>query len=340
MSKRVYLYKVIGLLVGIFIFVYNVDRFGGLTLIFEKLKLMKYFYLFIIANSFAWMLFYTQAWRWLFCEVKERIKFLPLLRIKLSGEAVNFMTPLGFVAGDPVRVLLLRKLVGSEARLRSVVVDRVIHIVSAQIFNLCGIIVLLTQGVNFPLWLNALLLFLYATLSLFFVSVIVSMLTGKGLGWFENIFTLLKLPVRLPTLHSKIMELKDDLDFYHDRSKKPIIMAFSFHFLGRVLGAVEILIAVRCFVGEFHLAFAFVLTALTSFFSFAFGFIPGALGVLEGLYASFFALYGLKPDDGITVQIVRRLRVLFWLAIGMLILEYEEIAHYFKKHKEYGRLGQ
>jgi len=333
MNKRIYIYKAIGLLIGLAIFAYTIEKFGGLELVFNKLKYMKYYYVLIVINSFCWMLFYTEAWRFLFGEVKKKIKFVSLLRVKLSGEAINLMTPLGFIAGDPIRVLLIRKIVGSDARLRTVVVDRALHSIAAQVFNLIAICVLFTQSINFPLWLNIFLVSLYTFLCFILISLVVSMLSGKGFGFLEPIFKFINFSKRLPKVNNKLLELKEDLLYYRDRSKKPIFQALGLHFLGRILGAIEILIALYCFEGHVNLVFAVILTALTSFFTFSFGFIPGALGVLETLYASFFHLYGYDPDVGITIQIVRRLRVLFWIAVGILVIEFDEIIRYFKKDK-------
>jgi len=344
MKKRSYLFKLIGLSIGLLVFAYTIHSFGGIKAVLSNLIQIKYYYILIILNSFIWMLLYTEGWHQLFTSVKHKIRYLALLKVKMSGEGVNFMTPFGFIAGDPVRILLLRKYIGPEARMRSVVIDRVTHSLSAQFFCLIGVLLIFTQDIDFPLWLHVILLVVYIALCLLLSSLIYSMITGRGFGIFEKLiqlvnFILKKLPI--PNVHKLsqglnnfLSDLRNNLEYYKDHPKHPFFISFVFHFLGRLLGAVEILIVFYCFEGHANFIFSYILAALTSFFSVIFGFIPGALGVLESLYANFFILYGFRPEVGLSIQLVRRLRVLFWIGVGILILDYVEIADFFKKFRK------
>lgn len=344
MKKTSYLIKLIGLSIGLLVFVYTIHSFGGFQAVLTNLIQIKYYYVLIIVNSLIWMLLYTEGWHQLFTGIKHKIRYFSLLKIKMSGEGVNFMTPLGFMAGDPVRILLLRKFIGPEARMRSVVIDRVTHSLSAQFFCLIGILLIFTQDIDFPIWLHIFLLAIYFFLSLLFSSLIFSMISGRGFGIFENVirligFILKKIHIRhinklVNNLNNHLTDLRNNLEYYKDHPKHPFFISFVFHFLGRLLGAVEILIIFYCFEGHANFIFSYILATLTSFFSVVFGFIPGALGVLESLYANFFLLYGFRPEVGLSIQIVRRLRVLFWIGVGILILDYSEIADFFKKFRK------
>lgn len=320
-----------GLSIGVLFFFYTVRRFGGFHVVFSHLFQVRYFYFLVGLNSLAWMLLYTEGWYQLFAGMRDKFHFFSLLKVKISGEGVNFMTPLGFIAGDPIRVLLLKKLIGPDARLRSVVIDRLMHSFSAQFFCLMGMLLVFYQQINFPFWLHILILGTYVFLCVFFTFMLWSMITGRGLDWFSFFFRLLNIPKRLPGVADMLFELRDDLAYYRDRPKHPFVISFFLHFLGRVLGAVEIMIILYALGGGMHFGFAVIMASLTSFFGIVFGFIPGALGVLEKLYAEFFLLYGLGPDMGVSVQLVRRVRILFWIFVGILILDYVEISDFFKK---------
>jgi len=249
------------------------------------------------------------------------------------------MTPLGFMAGDPVRILLLRRFFDSEFRLREVVVDRITHSLSAQFFCLIGISLIFTQDINFPFWLHILLLIVYTVLCLILTSVIFCMITGRGFGIFEGVFKLIRLQKRFPKIDSKLSEFRDNLEYYKDHPKHPFFISFLCHFAGRILMAAELMIIFYCYEGHTDFIFAVILTALTSFFSVIFGFIPGAFGVLETLYAEFFMLYGFRPELGLSMQLVRRFRSWFLIGVGVLVLDYGEIADFFKKFRK-KRVGQ
>lgn len=331
MKKEAHILRFLALIIGIGIFIFTVKHFGGIEPVLKNLKDLKYFYALVILNSFLWMLSYTKAWKTLFDSLSEKIHYFHLLKVKLSGEGVNSMTPLGFIAGDPVRILLLKRYVGDESRLRAVVIDRALHSLSAQVFCLMGVLLIFTQKINFPLWLHVILLIVYLFLFTVLMSLIFTMVTGRGFGVFDGLIHLLKIQTKFPKVYAKLTELKSSLEYYKDRSKLPFFLAFVWHFCGRILGAVELMIVFYCLQGEVHFAFIIILTALTSFFSIAFAFIPGALGIVEALYAKFSLLYGFQPELGLTIQIVRRMRVLFWIGIGIVVLDYHEIARFFRK---------
>lgn len=329
-KKNLYLFRVMAFLVGVMFFVTAVENFGGFSEVFYHLRSVGWGYLFVILNSFLWMLGYTQAWRLYFAACYE-IGYFSLLKVKLCGEAVNFMTPLGFILGDSVRVLLLRKYLGPEARLRSIVIDRTTHILAAQIFCFIGFLLIFTQDIVFPFWLHITLMIIYFFIIVVLLSLIFELIHGKGLGFFEPVFRWLKIAKRFPAIDSHISRLRDDLEFYQDKPKKPFLIAFFYHFFSRCLGAVEILIIVWFFQHEFLPIFSVILIALSAFVGLAFSFIPGALGIQETMYAHFFSLYGFLPETGLTLQIVRRLRSLFWIFVGILIMDFAELKDFLKR---------
>ena len=326
------IFRAMALLVGLGIFAYSVKNFGGLSEVWRQLKLLDWGYLAVIANSSLWMLGYTVAWRLYLTDQHHLVPYFSLLRIKLCGEAVNFMTPLGFVLGDSVRVMLLQRFLGPEARLRSVVVDRATHSLAAQFFCLTSVWFVFTQPVDFPRGLFLVVFLTYLVIFSAMLTLVVSMLRGRGFGLFDPLFHRLNIHNRFPKLHERLETLRDDLEFYTDKPKRPFVVAFLYHLFGRYLGAVEILIIGYFFHGEWLFGFSLVLAALTSFFSIVFGFIPGALGVIETLYAQFYAFYGFRPEYGLTVQIIRRLRVLFWVVLGVLILDIPHIKYVVNAH--------
>lgn len=332
MKNKSHIIRLFGFLLGLGILSYTIHSFGGVQEVLNNLWRVGWLYIPLILTSFTWMLLYTEAWRQLLKD-SARIPYLTLLRIKLSGEGVNFMTPLGFIAGDPIRIAMLEKYTDRESRLRSVVIDRTMHSFAAQVFNLCGVFLIFTQRIEFPLSISVALIVIYVLLCALFLSFLISMSTGRGFGPLEAPLRFLKIAYRFPHLHEKLEQLKTDLAFYKERSKRPFYICFALHFLGRILGAIEIMWALYAFEGQVNLLFSWILVTLSSFVAIVGGFIPGALGLLEGLYANFVVLYGFHPQMGLSIQIVRRLRVLFWIGVGILVLDYQQIFNFFNKFR-------
>jgi uncharacterized membrane protein YbhN (UPF0104 family) len=65
---------------------------------------------------------------------------------------------------------------------------------------------------------------------------------------------------------------------------------------------------------------AFLLTSLSLVINSAFFFIPSGVGVFEGGHVFLFHLLGLDPGLGLGVGIIRRIRKVFWILMGFLVL--------------------
>lgn len=328
-SKKNLYQKVIGFLFGVFFFFYTVDRFGGFHVVWDHLQKLGWFYTLVIFNSFVWIVGYSVSWSQVLPRSKT-FSFFKILKAKLAGEAVNSMTPLGFLGGDSVRLMMIQNFVSKEHRLRSVVLDRLTHSFSAQVFNFIAIFFLIAEPIDFPTYLIVIMQCVYFVLGSFMAYLFINIIMGKGLHKPHELFVKLKMEKRFPKLWNKWVSVQTQLMTYQDRSKKPLIISFLFHFFGRCLGVVEIAIVFYAFEGFVSWPFLISLTALTSFFSVVFGFIPGALGVLEALYAEFFILYGLSPESGVSVQIVRRLRILFWMLFAFVLIDFRELLEFIR----------
>jgi uncharacterized protein (TIRG00374 family) len=325
-KTSLHLWRFAALLAGLAITYYTIASFGGFAAIWDELKrLSPWTYAWVLANSVLWTLSYTKGWQLLMHDEKHRIRFLGLFKVKVSGEAVNFLTPAGFIVGDPVRIMLLKKYFGPAARMRSVVVDRALHSLSAQFYCLLAFLLVFTQDVPFPRWMSVSLIAIYFAVFLAVGSFIWTMVSGKGFGRFGKFFRRIRMHERFPRIEAKMVELRRELEVYAGESKTPFVFSFFCHFFGRALGAVEIAVIFYGLTGRFEWVFCAILTALTSFVAVVGGFVPGSAGFLEALYAAFAKLYGFEPAMGITIQLVRRLRVLFWIAAGMLVADYAEI---------------
>ncbi len=324
-NQRASILRFVGLLIGAVLFYVTVQQSGGAEVLWSYLVKLGIHFSWVVVNSFGWMLVYTLAWYYLIHVSTHTVTYLRLLKVKLAGEGVNFMTPLGFFAGDPIRAMMLKKYVGRDVVVGSVVVDRILHSLAAYYFCLAGISILFCQNVNFPLWFSVFLLSTYIILCVgvtFFLALLIRQ--GK-IHYIENHGWTQKLMRRFPKVGNFFRELEDYAAHNRNQSWHFMFKIFVLHFIGRLMGVVEIFAIVYFLKGTANIYFCFALTALTSFFSAVFGFIPGALGVLESMYAQFFALYGLAPEIGVSVQIVRRLRVLVWVAVGILLMDYKQV---------------
>lgn len=311
--------RVVFLVVGAALLTYLLQRTGVGTIL-SYIRDIGWSFLPILVLAFFWFSLYTIAWRQVLKRISAAIPFWQLFRIKLSGEAVNTLTPLGFVGGDPLRIYLLKRFYSVTEGAASVVVDRTLHIMATLVVVIIGIMasflrvkhlpdniqygvpVALTVAIAFITFI-----FIHQRKGLF--SVILSAAVKLGL----------KREFSEETV-ARFEELDGHIVAFYQSSRRNFWIAFGCHTLGRLLGIFEIFIAGRAVENEFTLFAALILCALAPMVNLVFAFVPGALGVLEGAYGGVLYLLGFDPAMGITIQIAKRMRAVVWISIGLLFL--------------------
>lgn len=310
--------KILGLGVGVLLFVGVISQLGPEKILNVVLG-MKGWFIPVLLNTLLWNLSYTAAWRSCFDNLAHTIPFLHLLKVKICGEAVNLMTPLGFIAGDPVRVLLLQKHLGSSTRFASVLVDRLINALATLSFVLTGIVVAFSKSVLFESPYRWGIVGIYIVVISALIFVIVELVRGKGLIRIQR-FLVRHGFRRFHKMQDYLLRMNEDLQGFAGGGVKPLLKSFVFHLIGRVLGVFEIAIIFTYLTGAPHLILALMLTALTSMTHFIFSFIPGGFGIVETLYSRFFSYFSMDPVLGVSMQLIRRGRAFFWIGVGAILL--------------------
>lgn len=271
----------------------------------------------VFLTGVLWYLCYTLAWKQIIKYQENDIPLFPLFRSKIAGEAVNTLQPANFLGGDPIRIYLLRRLSNITCLTASVVVDRTINSMAIVSVIFVGAVFafLKIQGLPKQVLLGA-PVFLVVTSSL-----IVFFLLRQKKGLFDSI---LKLGMRLHLFkhwcerhREKAVEIDEKVLKLYQKSRAAFWEAFVFHVAGRVLGIVEIYLIGKALTPDFTFLFALFLATLSPIINMAFAYIPGALGVMEGAYTGALYLLGLDPAVGFTIQMVKRIRALFWIGLGM-----------------------
>lgn len=310
----------IGLVLGLACLIYWINRLG-VTVIFHTLSDLKWHAFLLFFNSFAWYLFYTQAWKMYFSNLSHSISFKKLLRIRICGEAITLMTPLGFVAGDPVRVALLEKIMGPGTRMGSVIVDRLIHILASFIFIFTGILLTFNQVLPVTEVFRYIFLGVYFLLMTLIFSMIINLLGGEKLTIIHFLLHHLRISKKFPQIEAGFHEFYQELKLFKKGRISYFILSLIYHFIGRALGATEIAIIFYFLIGNPQWELSVILASLTAVIHFMVPIVPGGVGVIESFYGFFFKYLGYPMELGIVMQLIRRIRTLFWVGIGVFLLQ-------------------
>ena len=253
----------------------------------------------------------TLGWRYAF--VYDRVPFLRLVAARIAGEAVNVMTAVAPIGGDAVKVWFLRPHVPYQESIASVIVAKTTITLSQALFLLIGVIAAVALAVDARL--------VRAMLWLLLVELI-----GAGGFLAVQIAGFVTRGARLLARVKKLQALAaaENLDrtlqsFYRSQWRR-FALSVSFHLLGWLMGALETWLFLRVLQIPASLTIALVIETLGSAVRFATFFVPGSLGALEGANTAAFAALGLGAQAGLAFSLLRRLRQVVWIALGILVL--------------------
>jgi uncharacterized protein (TIRG00374 family) len=284
----------------------------------------------ILLPSVLMYLLEAYGWRLTLGPQAHRVSFLRLFAIRTAGEAVNMTTPAAYVGGEPLKAYLLKRHgVPIVDAMASVVTAKTIMTLAEVLFILVGIIVSFwtmsairtpstratgsSTPVGAAVFTGVLLLF---GMSLF--------LTMQRRGLFIGLLSLLRrCRVRIAYLESREDKLRAldgaIIDFYA-RDRRALGFSIGMFFLGWMAESLEVYVMLYCIGPPADVLTSISIGALAVVIKGGAFFIPGSLGAQEGGYLLLLMAHGYSDLAGITFAILRRVRELVWIVIGLLCL--------------------
>ena len=319
-SRSRFLLRLLAGAFGILLFAYLVYRAGPTKLV-HSMAALGWGLCLVIAWGGVAHVVKTCAWRLTLLDEKYRVSFSRMLGLRLASEAVGQLGGLGQLFGDGLRISLLGPAMPLVNGIASVTLDRAFFVLSAAVVSIVGLLAVLTV---LPLP-HALML--YAGLfSIILLGVVLvpavavtrrrPVLSGAARmlgrihyfsGWVER-------------KRSLIHSVEDNLfNFYH-HTPRSFWASFTLN-LGCQVGAVfEVLLILWLMSDKITLFGALAIEALTKLVNIIGTFNPGNVGTYEGGNMLIVKIFGLSGATGLALAFTRRLRALFWSAVGVLCL--------------------
>lgn len=254
---------------------------------------------------------------------ESNLPFLSVLRLTISGYAINYITPFVALGGEPYRILELKPALGTKKAASSVLLYSLMHMFSHVLFWLVsiGLVVAFVPINNMLLAGCGLLMFFGLLIGYWFVKV------------YKNGFTVstFRLLARIPVVKTKAAdfareksETLEDIDhqirvLYADR-KPRFYASLLLEFLGRVVGCLEIYFTARAIGLDMSLVQSLIISSGSSLFANLIFFFPMQLGTREGGLALALQSVGFAAASGIFIGVVMRIRELVWILIGLAIM--------------------
>jgi uncharacterized protein (TIRG00374 family) len=257
-------------------------------------------------------IFDTLGWRFAF--LREDVAFRALFASRLAGEAFNLTTPAA-VGGEAVKAWLLRGHAPLDASVASVIVAKTTITIAQGLFLLLGIVVAWRTILSGSLLLYSMLWLL--SLEAIALALFMLVQTRGMLGWAGRLLDRLGVPAIRG--RSTLGLVDNALGQFYRTAPRRLALSVAFHFGAWLLGSLETWLVLRFLGTEVSLATATVIEAFGTAIKVATFLIPASLGVLEGGFLATFVALGLSSTTAISFSLVRRIREVVWIAIGLIV---------------------
>lgn len=309
--------------IGLALFIY-VLRQTGLGEIWANVRALGWGFLLILAISATRYLSRSLAWLRCMTPEERRVGFWALWRARLAGEAIGDLT-FGPVVAEPLRLVALGDQLSLSAGVSSLAVENISYTVSSCVMVLAGAAALLA---SFALEesLRAALLLALVLVAVITVAALVTInrrwaLASGVAAWLNR--TLVRDERRRAWLINKIAHLRAleayIFDFYATRRADFLLLVLC-HAAFHLAGVIEIYATLQLIGVELSFATAFMLEAINRAINIAFIFVPALVGVDEAGTGLVMKTLGLGFEAGVTLAIVRKIRMFCWIAVGLALL--------------------
>ncbi len=296
------------LALGTATFLYLLLSFGPM-LVWDRLRGFGWGFAVVIPFQVFDHMLNAMGWRLAFTPSEAgKVSFWELVRVRIGGDGVNYLTPSGNIAGEFVRPGMLRSTLTHDARVTSVVVAKATQSVGQALFVLFGLIYLLNAQVyafkaGQAGWAAA-----GMSVILFGVALCVGLFAARPPAW---------LRTRFPGAVEKTEPVRRHLREFLGRHPLRLMGSIFFFMLGYAWGAAEIWLICQ-FLGvpvgpEMALCVEFLSNVVDSF---AF-MVPAKIGTQEAGKTAIFKGLGLGADIGFTVGLIRHAREILWAGAGL-----------------------
>ena len=305
-------------LIGLALLVLTVQRVGGWPAVVTGVTSIGWWFIVVVGLGAARMT--CRAGAWIACVHDGRLRMRDAFGAILAGDTAGNLTPLGVFASEPTKILMTRAHLSTVVSVASVAVENAFYTASVLMVLLAGTWIFL-QRTDVPAGLEQI-----AEIVLIAVAIAASTAVWAARTRPAVLSRLAPLVARLAgraalpadAVRAVEMRIYDVLHWPLGR----LVHVASWEALFHVLAVAEVWVVLRLLPTgrELSLADAFLMESAGRFVTVAFKFVPYRLGIDEAGSGAVAEVLGLSAASGVTLALVRRLRILVLNAIGVLRL--------------------
>jgi hypothetical protein len=305
-------------LIGVALLIFTVQRVGGWPAIVSGIASVGWWFAIVVALGAARMACRARAW--VVCADDSQLRFRDAFGAMLAGDAAGNLTPLGVLASEPTKILMSRTRVSTVTSIASVAIENAFYIGSVGIVLLAGTWIFL-QRADVPAGLEQISEAILVVVTVVAVAAIWAVRARPAvLSRLAPFVT--KLAGRSDAPAEALREVESRVYSVLQWPAMRIVHVGAWEGVFHVLAVAEVWMVLRLLPGaeQVTLIDAFLLESAGRFVTIAFKFVPYRLGIDEMGSGAVAQVLGLPAAVGVTLALVRRLRILVINAIGLVKL--------------------
>jgi phosphatidylglycerophosphate synthase len=305
---------------GVGLLIYLVRRVGSENLLQSVVRLGWGLAL-IIALSGVSHLVRAWAWRMTLTGWRGKTSLLRMLQVRMASEAAGQVGILGHLFGDGLRISAFDESIPIDSRISSVILDRALFIAAGTVVSGVGILAaLLVLSLTHALQLYA-ALFAVTLISLLFLLALAVLKRWRILSRpAQYLGQLQRFRVRVKKALPLIYSVERQLFDFHTSTPGAFWSGLALNLACHGMAVLEVYLVLWLLGVKIGIIGALIFEALTKLVNAVGTFNPGNIGTYEGGNVLIASLLGMTAGVGLAVAVARRLRAIFWAAVGGLFL--------------------
>jgi hypothetical protein len=246
------------------------------------------------------------GWRFAFsADEAGKVPLWTLIKARVAGDGVNYLTPSGQIAGELIRPGMLGDAVSDEVKNTSVLVAKLSQAMGQAIFIVAGIVFVVTGKLDFLQGGQRLAGIGASTLIFLGVAATMWLLAAD--------IELPKFFLRWPALAAMRAQMRG----YLKRHPVRFMLSVVFFILGYAWGALEVLLICRFMGLDMPASTALAVEILSNAIDSVMFMVPAKMGTQEGGKTAIFHGLGYPAGAGLAFGLIRHVREILWASAGL-----------------------
>jgi hypothetical protein len=266
--------------------------------------------------------FAARAAAWRRClEPPHELRMSDAFAAVVSGDALGNLTPLGPIVGEPAKAALVRHRVPIGAALTALAIENVVYTLSVAAMIAAGSIALLMRANVATTLRHAGEIAIASVFALYLVTLwtlwrrpaVLSRAVAALARWTSS--------ASLESRVVKVRAVEDQVYTFAARRRHTLLPLAALELAFHALGVLEVHLTLWMLLPEPPAVLtSFVLETVNRLITVVFKFVPMQVGVNEAGTGLVTQMLGMGLELGLTLAIVRRARIVFWVLAGTVLL--------------------